>query len=193
MRPSAKHIIAVTLILLLSLSGCIDIRLSKEIFVGKPPLPRYAPIEKAGLSHTFEVRVFPNISTDDTFNRQNQSFPVVHRTSELTMRVDIKMMHAAIVTTILEKWLNISIPEELTMLLETRYVNVTLTDQDGEIREQKEFKSTVTDYFTIADPSPGLWEVEVRGVGLGNSLFEDTISQYESDSYSVEVWAEEPA
>ncbi|MDI6855176.1 MAG: hypothetical protein QMD21_00110 [Candidatus Thermoplasmatota archaeon] len=162
-------IISVTI----SISGCLDVHLGKELFGGKTFLPEinYKITDKASLEYTFTT-IIPEQQTDE------KQFTIIEGTYSL--RIDIKV--------------NIKTFPEIAELIplteiiaQQRYVTVSLDSPDG-IYFNKTYRETAEESPLISSPTPGMWKLRVEASGIGYSG--ENVSY--NDYYCTKASAREP-
>ena len=166
------QIFSITIILLLSsLSGCIHIDFGKPFKPEESEPPEYRIVQKEGfpISHSFDI----SVSLDPTYS---ETMPILVKKNTEWVNISIDVLINDF------RFINNSPIENYSLL--DRYVEVIITDPDGEDYYNKHFTETDEVKRQLSTPAPGPWVVKVEAVGLG---YEDT-----KDSYRIDVIANEP-
>jgi hypothetical protein len=158
-------------VLMLSVSGCVDIYGARGIFGGKaPPAPVvYRERLKAEVSHDFETKVVDPGSW--TFSGSDSAV-VKKGTRWLSILIEITMLDTG------------AMPIDIPLL--KRYVHVQVSGADGSMQWDSTNYITTHDSATLQSPLDGPWSIHVDAVGYG-------IPDYGiADSFKVMMSVSEP-
>jgi hypothetical protein len=176
-----KHAILafVIICITISISGCLDVHLSKELFVGKAFLPEinYKIADKASLNYTF-TEIIPKNRTDGA------RFTIIQGTFSLRIDIEVNMKTFPEVFELLAQFI-LQITE---IISEKRYVSVSLISPDGSAYFNKTYIESSEEALQISTPAPGTWKLIVEASGIGYSG--ENVSY--NDYYCVKASAREP-
>ncbi len=170
--------ILAVIVLAVSSSGCIDVHLGKEIFGGSgaiKPAINSKTVFKENLSYVFASA--PTAPLD----KHTDSCNVTVVEGCFRMMIDITVT------------IQPSSGFEEAPTFGMRYVTVTIilpsgeTYPDGEDGERN-YTDSAHDTIIIENPISGSWSVNVEGQGIGGSFQDRSFT----DSYSIQIFAEEP-
>lgn len=140
------------LLMVLTVSGCVDIYGARGVFGGKAPAQplRYKVREKAELGHAFDT----NLTDPTTWSYTASASALVKRhTQFLKVYIDLTIFTTPIPIP------NVTLPE--------RYLRVMVKAWDGTVWVDARYVTTTREAFTASSPIDGLWSVSVQSVGIG--------------------------
>jgi len=161
----------VCMVMVLSVSGCVDIYGARGVFGGKtPPEPVvYRERLKTQVEHVFDTEPLD----PGTWNFVGSGAGVVKkRTRSLSVYIEVTILIIPIPIP------NFNIPE--------RYLRVQVSAADGSMWIDSRYVNTAQETITAMNPIDGPWAVHVDAVGVGK----ETLGL--ADSFKVMMSVNEP-
>jgi len=160
------------LLMVLSVSGCVDIYGSKDLFGRRGPAgkPVFKTVTKADAQHSFETKLTDPASLNYNYVK---SFKVKNGAEWLKVRMSL------VLVAIPFSFPGIVIPE--------RYIHVKVVMADGSIWVDARYTNSTQEEITALNPIDGPWSVTVDAVGVGKQQ----IAGYQ-DSVRVLITGFEP-
>jgi len=154
--------VAACLLVALSVSGCVDIYGSKDLFSRRGPAARpvFKTITKAEASHAFETDPTDPASLNYNYVKP---FKVKNGAEWLKVRISLVL---------------VNIPFEIpNVVIPERYVHVKVVMADGSVWVDSRYTSSTLEEVTAQNPIDGPWSVTVdsTGVGLSRLSLQDSV------------------
>ena len=146
--------VAACLLLALSVSGCVDIYGSKDLFGRKGPAskPVYKTVSKAEASHDFETN--PTDPASLSYNYV-KPFKVKNGAQWLKIRLSLVL---------------VPIPAQVPgNLVPERYMSAKVVMADGSVWVDARYTNSTEEEVTALNPLDGPWSVTVNAAGVGSS------------------------
>jgi hypothetical protein len=170
-EPRALVAVAACILLAASVSGCIDIYGSKDLFSHRGPAaaPQYKTITKVDASHGFETKLTDPGSFSYSYAK---SFKVKNGAEWLKVKITLVL---------------VTIPSQIPGdLVPERYLRVRVVMADGASWVDDRYTNTTQAEVEAQNPLDGPWSVTVDAVGVGVAQ-----AGYQ-DSVRVLITAREP-
>jgi hypothetical protein len=145
---------AACLLVALSVSGCVDIYGSKDLFgrKGAPAKPVYKTVSKADAAHSFETNPTDPGSLSWSYTKP---FKVKNGAEWLRVRITLVL---------------IPIPAQIPgNLVPERYMSVKVIMADGSIWVDARYTNSTQEEVTALNPLDGPWSVTLNAAGVGSS------------------------
>ena len=151
------------MLMVLSVSGCVDIYGSKDLFSRRGPAARpvFKTVTKAEARHSFETD--PTNLGSLSYNYV-KPFKVKNGAAWLKVRVSLVL---------------IPIPSQIPgNLVPERYMHARVVMADGSVWVDVRYTNSTQDEVTAQNPIDGPWSVTVdaTGVGLAQASYHDSLS-----------------
>ena len=159
------------LLMVLSVSGCVDIYGSKDLFSRRGPAtkPVFKTVTKAEAQHSFETNPTNPVSFSYNFVKP---FKVKNGAAWLKVKIFLVI---------------VLIPVDIPgFVLPERYLRVKVVMADGSIWVDARYTNSTQEDVTAMNPLDGPWSITVDAVGVGLAQF-----GYQ-DSLSVMITGREP-
>ena len=158
----AMAAVAACLLVALSVSGCVDIYGSKDLFGRKGPAskPVYKTVSKAEASHDFETNPTDPASLNFDFQKP---FKVRSGAEWLKIKVSLVL---------------VPIPAQIPgNLVPERYMSVRVVMADGAVWVDARYTNSTLEEITAMSPLDGPWSVAIKavGVGLAQAGYQDSV------------------
>lgn len=148
--------VAACLLVALSVSGCVDVYGSKDLFgrKGPPAKPVYKTVTKADASHDFET----NPTDPATLNYNYvKAFKVKNGAQWLRVRISMVL---------------VNLPADIPgVIIPERYIRVKVVMADGSIWVEARYANSTQEEVTAQNPLDGPWSVTVDATGVGSARF----------------------
>jgi hypothetical protein len=156
-------LLTMNLIILVSLSGCIDVNWAKDMLGDDPPPPSYSIVDKWTLTHFFEA------------GPHEDEMPIHIQDKTVWLKINI--------TIVME--------QSIGLVRNVEVVLSRPGDEPGKLIEHyaRRYNNSAIDNIVINDPVPGEWRFHIEGTGFGlideiRDSYRVEVSTYEPDRRS---------